>query len=123
VASAPFPDIAWLTPYAAQARLIRRTTRRLNRLQILFIEVSPSMVSRVEKRSCTFSLPFEVTITGPLVLQATGAVSMCRLPFPARTARLGNDQTLRRDPDTDAGSLADAYGLNTDNLVYRVRYT
>jgi hypothetical protein len=121
-------DIAVVTPYAAQARLIRRMTRRLNLTSgPPFIEVSSvDGFQGREKEAVVFSA---VRSNDYGAIGFTGDWRRINVSF-TRSRRalivIGNDQTLRRgDPDTWMPWLAwaDAYGLNMDKPgVPRGRY-
>lgn len=121
-------DIAVVTPYAAQARLIRRMTRQLTQDSgPPYVEVSSTDgFQGREKEAVVFSCVRSNDYG------AVGFVSDWRrvnVSFTrARRALIviGNDQTLRRgDPDTWMPWLAwaDAHGLNMDKPgVPRGRY-
>jgi len=112
-------DIAVVTPYSAQVRLIRRMTRKLQTKGPPFVEVSSTDgFQGREKEAIVFSA-VRSNYHG-----AVGFVSDWRrvnVSFTrARRALIviGNEQTLRRgDPDTWSPWLmwADAHGLNMDN--------
>merc|ERR1719253_2318903 len=121
-------DIAVVTPYAAQARLIRRMTRRLTQNSgQSYIEVSSvDGFQGREKQAVVFSA---------VRSNDYGAIGFAsdwrRVNVSFTRARralivIGNDQTLRRgDPDTWMPWLAwaDAHGLNMDRPgVPRGRY-
>jgi len=121
-------DIAVVTPYAAQARLIRRMTRRLTQNSgQTYIEVSSvDGFQGREKEAVVFSA---------VRSNDYGAIGFAsdwrRINVSFTRARralivIGNDQTLRRgDPDTWMPWLAwaDAHGLNMDKPgVPRGRY-
>ena len=121
-------DIAVVTPYAAQARLIRRMTRRLTQNSgQTYIEVaSVDGFQGREKEAVVFSA---------VRSNDYGAIGFAsdwrRINVSFTRARralivIGNDQTLRRgDPDTWMPWLAwaDAHGLNMDKPgVPRGRY-
>jgi len=121
-------DIAVVTPYAAQARLIRRMTRRLTQnTGPPYIEVSSvDGFQGREKEAVVFSA---------VRSNDYGAIGFAsdwrRVNVSFTRARralivIGNDQTLRRgDPDTWMPWLAwaDAHGLNMDKPgVPRGRY-
>jgi regulator of nonsense transcripts 1 len=121
-------DIAVVTPYAAQARLIRRMTRRLTQnTGPPFIEVSSvDGFQGREKEAVVFSA---VRSNDYGAIGFTGDWRRVNVSFTrARRALIviGNDQTLRRgDPDTWMPWLAwaDAHGLNMDKPgIPRGRY-
>lgn len=121
-------DIAVVTPYAAQARLIRRLTRRLTQNSgPPFIEVSSvDGFQGREKEAVVFSA---VRSNDYGAIGFTSDWRRVNVSFTrARRALIviGNDQTLRRgDPDTWMPWLAwaDAHGLNMDKPgVPRGRY-
>jgi hypothetical protein len=121
-------DIAVVTPYAAQARLIRRLTRRLTQdTGPPFVEVSSvDGFQGREKEAVVFSA---VRSNDYGAIGFTGDWRRVNVSFTrARRALIviGNDQTLRRgDPDTWMPWLAwaDAHGLNMDKPgVPRGRY-
>jgi hypothetical protein len=122
-----FSDIAVVTPYAAQARLIRRLLRRLTQGQQGYVEVSSvDGFQGREKEAVVFS---------GVRCNPYGSIGFVkdwrRVNVSFTRARralivIGNDSTLRRgDPDTWAPWLAwaDAHGLNMDKPgVPRGRY-
>ncbi|CAJ1958618.1 unnamed protein product [Cylindrotheca closterium] len=121
-------DIAVVTPYAAQARLIRRMTRRLTQnTGPPYIEVSSvDGFQGREKEAVVFSA---VRSNDYGAIGFTSDWRRVNVSFTrARRALIviGNDQTLRRgDPDTWMPWLAwaDAHGLNMDKPgVPRGRY-
>jgi len=121
-------DIAVVTPYAAQARLIRRMTRRLTQSSgQSYIEVSSvDGFQGREKQAVVFSA---VRSNDYGAIGFAGDWRRVNVSFTrARRALIviGNDQTLRRgDPDTWMPWLAwaDAHGLNMDKPgVPRGRY-
>jgi regulator of nonsense transcripts 1 len=121
-------DIAVVTPYAAQARLIRRMTRRLtNATGPPYIEVSSvDGFQGREKEAVVFSA---VRSNDYGAIGFTSDWRRINVSFTrARRALIviGNDQTLRRgDPETWMPWLAwaDAHGLNMDKPgVPRGRY-
>lgn len=121
-------DIAVVTPYAAQARLIRRMVRRLTANSgPPFIEVSSvDGFQGREKEAVVFSA---VRSNDYGAIGFTSDWRRVNVSFTrARRALIviGNDQTLRRgDPDTWMPWLAwaDAHGLNMDKPgVPRGRY-
>mmetsp|Transcript_24012 Transcript_24012/g.56678 ORF Transcript_24012/g.56678 Transcript_24012/m.56678 type:complete len:1351 (-) Transcript_24012:265-4317(-) len=121
-------DIAVVTPYAAQARLIRRMTRRLTQSTgQAYIEVSSvDGFQGREKQAVVFSA---VRSNDYGAIGFAGDWRRVNVSFTrARRALIviGNDQTLRRgDPDTWMPWLAwaDAHGLNMDKPgVPRGRY-
>jgi regulator of nonsense transcripts 1 len=121
-------DIAVVTPYAAQARLIRRLTRRLTQnTGPPYIEVSSvDGFQGREKEAVVFSA---VRSNDYGAIGFTSDWRRVNVSFTrARRALIviGNDQTLRRgDPDTWMPWLAwaDAHGLNMDKPgVPRGRY-
>ncbi len=121
-------DIAVVTPYAAQARLIRRMTRRLTQNSGHgYIEVSSvDGFQGREKQAVVFSA---VRSNDYGAIGFAGDWRRVNVSFTrARRALIviGNDQTLRRgDPDTWMPWLAwaDAHGLNMDKPgVPRGRY-
>ncbi|KAG7344032.1 superfamily I DNA/RNA helicase [Nitzschia inconspicua] len=122
-------DIAVVTPYAAQARLIRRLTRRLlpQNAGQSYIEVSSvDGFQGREKEAVVFSA---VRSNDYGAIGFTSDWRRVNVSFTrARRALIviGNDQTLRRgDPDTWGPWLAwaDAHGLNMDKPgVSRGRY-
>jgi hypothetical protein len=121
-------DIAVVTPYAAQARLIRRMTRRLTQSSgHAYIEVSSvDGFQGREKQAVVFSA---VRSNDYGAIGFAGDWRRVNVSFTrARRALIviGNDQTLRRgDPDTWMPWLAwaDAHGLNMDKPgVPRGRY-
>lgn len=121
-------DIAVVTPYAAQARLIRRMTRRLTQSSgQAYIEVSSvDGFQGREKQAVVFSA---VRSNDYGAIGFAGDWRRVNVSFTrARRALIviGNDQTLRRgDPDTWMPWLAwaDAHGLNMDKPgVPRGRY-
>ena len=121
-------DIAVVTPYAAQARLIRRMTRRLTQNSgQSYIEVSSvDGFQGREKQAVVFSA---VRSNDYGAIGFAGDWRRVNVSFTrARRALIviGNDQTLRRgDPDTWMPWLAwaDAHGLNMDKPgVPRGRY-
>jgi hypothetical protein len=121
-------DIAVVTPYAAQARLIRRMTRRLmDSTGPPFIEVSSvDGFQGREKEAVVFSA---VRSNDYGAIGFTSDWRRVNVSFTrARRALIviGNDVTLRRgDPDTWSPWLAwaDAHGLNMDNPgIPRGRY-
>jgi hypothetical protein len=121
-------DIAVVTPYAAQARLIRRMTRRLTQNSAqAYIEVSSvDGFQGREKQAVVFSA---VRSNDYGAIGFAGDWRRVNVSFTrARRALIviGNDQTLRRgDPDTWMPWLAwaDAHGLNMDKPgVPRGRY-
>jgi len=121
-------DIAVVTPYAAQARLIRRMTRRLTQNSGQgYIEVSSvDGFQGREKQAVVFSA---VRSNDYGAIGFAGDWRRVNVSFTrARRALIviGNDQTLRRgDPDTWMPWLAwaDAHGLNMDKPgVPRGRY-
>jgi hypothetical protein len=121
-------DIAVVTPYAAQARLIRRMTRRLTQNSGEgYIEVSSvDGFQGREKEAVVFSA---VRSNDYGAIGFAGDWRRVNVSFTrARRALIviGNDQTLRRgDPDTWMPWLAwaDAHGLNMDKPgVPRGRY-
>jgi len=121
-------DIAVVTPYAAQARLIRRLTRRLTQSTgPPYIEVSSvDGFQGREKEAVVFSA---VRSNDYGAIGFTSDWRRVNVSFTrARRALIviGNDQTLRRgDPDTWMPWLAwaDAHGINMDKPgVPRGRY-
>jgi len=121
-------DIAVVTPYAAQARLIRRMTRRLTQnTGPPYIEVSSvDGFQGREKEAVVFSA---VRSNDYGAIGFTSDWRRVNVSFTrARRALIviGNDATLRRgDPDTWMPWLAwaDAHGLNMDKPgVPRGRY-
>ena len=121
-------DIAVVTPYAAQARLIRRMTRQMRKDQgPPYIEVSSvDGFQGREKEAVIFSA---VRSNDYGAVGFTSDWRRVNVSFTrARRALIviGNDQTLRRgDPDTWSPWLAwaDAHGLNMDKPgVPRGRY-
>jgi hypothetical protein len=121
-------DIAVVTPYAAQARLIRRMTRKLAlNATPPYIEVSSvDGFQGREKEAVVFSA---VRSNDYGAIGFTSDWRRVNVSFTrARRALIviGNDQTLRRgDPDTWMPWLAwaDAHGLNMDKPgVPRGRY-
>lgn len=121
-------DIAVVTPYAAQARLIRRMTRRLTQNSgPPYIEVSSvDGFQGREKEAVVFSA---VRSNDYGAIGFTSDWRRVNVSFTrARRALIviGNDQTLRRgDPDTWMPWLAwaDAHGLNMEKPgVPRGRY-
>jgi regulator of nonsense transcripts 1 len=121
-------DIAVVTPYAAQARLIRRMTRRLTQNSgPPYIEVSSvDGFQGREKEAVVFSA---VRSNDYGAIGFTSDWRRVNVSFTrARRALIviGNDATLRRgDPDTWMPWLAwaDAHGLNMDKPgVPRGRY-
>jgi hypothetical protein len=121
-------DIAVVTPYAAQARLIRRMTRKLAQNQTApYIEVSSvDGFQGREKEAVVFSA---VRSNDYGAIGFTSDWRRVNVSFTrARRALIviGNDQTLRRgDADTWMPWLAwaDAHGLNMDKPgVPRGRY-
>jgi hypothetical protein len=121
-------DIAVVTPYAAQARLIRRMTRRLiNSTGPPFIEVSSvDGFQGREKEAVVFSA---VRSNDFGQIGFTSDWRRINVSFTrARRALIviGNDQTLRRgDPETWQPWLAwaDAHGINMEKPgVGRGRY-
>lgn len=122
-------DIAVVTPYAAQARLIRRMTRRLtpNISNQIYIEVSSvDGFQGREKEAVVFSA---VRSNDYGAIGFTSDWRRVNVSFTrARRALIviGNDQTLRRgDPDTWMPWLAwaDAHGINMDKPgIPRGRY-
>eukprot|EP00978_Attheya_sp_CCMP212_P033263 scaffold133473_cov53-Attheya_sp.AAC.2 len=121
-------DIAVVTPYAAQVRLIRRLTRKLTQNRgPPFVEVSSTDGFQGREKEAVIFSAVRSNDYG-----AVGFVSDWRrvnVSFTrARRALIviGNDQTLRRgDPDTWMPWLAwaDAHGLNMDRPgVPRGRY-
>lgn len=121
-------DIAVVTPYAAQARLIRRMTRRLTQNSgPPYIEVSSvDGFQGREKEAVVFSA---VRSNDYGAIGFTSDWRRVNVSFTrARRALIviGNDHTLRRgDPDTWMPWLAwaDAHGLNMDKPgVPRGRY-
>ena len=121
-------DIAVVTPYAAQARLIRRMTRRLmDATGPPYIEVSSvDGFQGREKEAVVFSA---VRSNDYGAIGFTSDWRRVNVSFTrARRALIviGNDVTLRRgDPDTWSPWLAwaDAHGLNMDKPgIPRGRY-
>jgi regulator of nonsense transcripts 1 len=122
-------DIAVVTPYAAQARLIRRLTRQLipQASKQVYIEVSSvDGFQGREKEAVVFSA---VRSNDHGAIGFTSDWRRVNVSFTrARRALIviGNDVTLRRgDPDTWMPWLqwADAHGLNMDKPgVSRGRY-
>jgi len=121
-------DIAVVTPYAAQARLIRRMTRKLSQtVGPPYIEVSSvDGFQGREKEAVIFSA---VRSNDYGAVGFTSDWRRVNVSFTrARRALIviGNDQTLRRgDPDTWMPWLAwaDAHGINMDKPgVPRGRY-
>jgi hypothetical protein len=121
-------DIAVVTPYAAQARLIRRMTRKLTQnAGPPYIEVSSvDGFQGREKEAVVFSA---VRSNDYGAIGFTSDWRRVNVSFTrARRALIviGNDQTLRRgDPDTWMPWLAwaDSHGLNMDKPgVPRGRY-
>ena len=121
-------DIAVVTPYAAQARLIRRLTRRLTQNSgPPYIEVSSvDGFQGREKEAVVFSA---VRSNDYGAIGFTSDWRRVNVSFTrARRALIviGNDQTLRRgDPDTWMPWLAwaDAHGINMDKPgIPRGRY-
>ena len=121
-------DIAVVTPYAAQARLIRRMTRQLSRNSgPPYVEVSSTDgFQGREKEAVVFSA---VRSNGYGTVGFVSDWRRVNVSFTrARRALIviGNDQTLRRgDPDTWMPWLAwaDAHGLNMDKPgIPRGRY-
>jgi len=121
-------DIAVVTPYAAQVRLIRRLTRKLTQNQgPPYVEVSSTDGFQGREKEAVIFSSVRSNDYG-----AVGFVSDWRrvnVSFTrARRALIviGNDQTLRRgDPDTWMPwlSWADAHGINMDKPgVPRGRY-
>ena len=112
-------DIAVVTPYAAQAKLIRRMTRRMTKSPgPPFIEVSSvDGFQGREKEAVVFSA---VRSNDYGQIGFTSDWRRINVSFTrARRALIviGNDQTLRRgDPDTWMPWLAwaDAHGINMD---------
>jgi AAA domain len=112
-------DIAVVTPYAAQARLIRRMTRRMTNSQgPPYIEVSSvDGFQGREKEAVVFSA---VRSNDYGAIGFTSDWRRINVSFTrARRALIviGNDQTLRRgDPETWMPWLAwaDAHGVNVD---------
>jgi hypothetical protein len=120
-------DIAVVTPYAAQARLIRRMTRQLSQSGPPYVEVSSTDGFQGREK--------EAVIFSAVRSNAFGTVGFVsdwrRVNVSFTRARralivIGNDQTLRRgDPDTWMPWLAwaDAHGLNMDKPgIPRGRY-
>jgi len=119
-------DIAVVTPYAAQARLIRRMTRRLTSGPPYVEVASVDGFQGREKEAVIFSA---VRSNDYGAIGFTSDWRRINVSFTrARRALIviGNDQTLRRgDPDTWMPWLAwaDAYGINMDKPgVPRGRY-
>ena len=121
-------DIAVVTPYAAQAKLIRRMTRRLQQSTgPPYIEVSSvDGFQGREKEAVVFSA---VRSNDYGAIGFTSDWRRVNVSFTrARRALIviGNDATLRRgDPDTWGPWLAwaDAHGLNMDKPgIVRGRY-
>jgi hypothetical protein len=119
-------DIAVVTPYAAQARLIRRMTRQLTQGPP-YVEVSSTDgFQGREKEAVVFSA---VRSNGYGTVGFVSDWRRVNVSFTrARRALIviGNDQTLRRgDPDTWMPWLAwaDAHGVNMDKPgIPRGRY-
>jgi len=119
-------DIAVVTPYAAQARLIRRMTRQLTQGPP-YVEVSSTDgFQGREKEAVVFSA---VRSNGYGTVGFVSDWRRVNVSFTrARRALIviGNDQTLRRgDPDTWMPWLAwaDAHGINMDKPgIPRGRY-
>lgn len=122
-------DIAVVTPYAAQARLIRRMTRRLTASDATQINIEVSSVDGFQGREK------EAVVFSAVRSNDYGAIGFTsdwrRVNVSFTRARralivIGNDQTLRRgDPDTWMPWLAwaDAHGINMDKPgIPRGRY-
>jgi hypothetical protein len=120
-------DIAVVTPYAAQARLIRRMTRQLSQSGPPYVEVSSTDGFQGREK--------EAVVFSAVRSNAYGTVGFVsdwrRVNVSFTRARralivIGNDQTLRRgDPDTWMPWLAwaDAHGVNMDKPgIPRGRY-
>ena len=121
-------DIAVVTPYAAQARLIRRMTRRLTQNSgPPFIEVSSvDGFQGREKEAVVFSAVRSNDFGAVGFISDWRRVNVSFTRARRALIVIGNDQTLRRgDPDTWMPWLAwaDAHGLNMDKPgVPRGRY-
>jgi len=121
-------DIAVVTPYAAQARLIRRMTRQLSRnAGPPFVEVSSTDgFQGREKEAVVFSAVRSNSYGTVGFVSDWRRVNVSFTRARRALIVIGNDQTLRRgDPDTWMPWLAwaDAHGLNMDKPgVPRGRY-
>jgi hypothetical protein len=121
-------DIAVVTPYAAQARLIRRMTRRLTQNSgPPYIEVSSvDGFQGREKEAVVFSAVRSNDYGAIGFISDWRRVNVSFTRARRALIVIGNDQTLRRgDPDTWMPWLAwaDAHGLNMDKPgVPRGRY-
>lgn len=112
-------DIAVVTPYAAQAKLIRRMTRRLQEnTGPPFIEVSSvDGFQGREKEAVVFSAVRSNEFGGVGFTSDWRRVNVSFTRARRGLIVIGNDATLRRgDPETWAPWLAwaDAHGLNMD---------
>ena len=121
-------DIAVVTPYAAQARLIRRMTRQLSRnAGPPYVEVSSTDgFQGREKEAVVFSAVRSNSYGTVGFVSDWRRVNVSFTRARRALIVIGNDQTLRRgDPDTWMPWLAwaDAHGLNMDKPgVPRGRY-
>jgi regulator of nonsense transcripts 1 len=121
-------DIAVVTPYAAQARLIRRMTRQLSRnAGPPFVEVSSTDgFQGREKEAVVFSAVRSNSFGTVGFVSDWRRVNVSFTRARRALIVIGNDQTLRRgDPDTWMPWLAwaDAHGLNMDKPgIPRGRY-
>jgi hypothetical protein len=121
-------DIAVVTPYAAQARLIRRLTRRLTQSTgPPYIEVSSvDGFQGREKEAVVFSAVRSNDYGAIGFTSDWRRGNLCVTRARRALIVIGNDQTLRRgDPDTWMPWLAwaDAHGINMDKPgVPRGRY-
>jgi len=119
-------DIAVVTPYAAQARLIRRMTRQLTRAPP-YVEVSSTDgFQGREKEAVVFSAVRSNSYGTVGFVSDWRRVNVSFTRARRALIVIGNDQTLRRgDPDTWMPWLAwaDAHGINMDKPgIPRGRY-
>jgi hypothetical protein len=111
-------DIAVVTPYAAQARLIRRMLKKLTQSHQGYVEVSSvDGFQGREKEAVVFSAVRSNAFGGVGFVKDWRRVNVSFTRARRALIVIGNDQTLRRgDPDTWMPWLAwaDAHGINMD---------
>jgi hypothetical protein len=120
-------DIAVVTPYAAQARLIRRMLKQLTQSHQGYVEVSSvDGFQGREKEAVVFSAVRSNPYGGVGFVKDWRRVNVSFTRARRALIVIGNDLTLRRgDPDTWMPWLAwaDAHGINMDKPgIPRGRY-